>query len=136
MKVIQVKFAGLFGNQAITYAYCRALAERLGAELQTDPWYGETLFENVKPNLIKEKCDLDIHETWFDLDEIEKADVVRVQYFMTVLSKEPEIDGLAGQHLMHFSKNQLKQYFKFKPEFYYKSSFEKVFHLRFWDPKV
>ncbi len=97
---------------------------------------GETLFENVVPNPIREKCDLDIKDTWFDLSAIERADVVRVQYFMAVLSKEPVTDGVAGCQMFEFSKTQLRGWFKFKAPFIYASPFTHVFHLRFWDPKV
>lgn len=137
MKLLQVHFKGLFGNQAICYAYCRSLAERLDAELQCDAWCGEELFEDVKSNPIRPShVDLSISECWFDLAAMEKADVVSVDYFMTLLSKEPVRDGIAGHHVMNFTKTQLRKWFKFKPKYAYESSFQKVFHLRYWDPRV
>src|SRR5580698_142798 len=104
MKLLQARFKGLFGNQAIAYAWCRALAERLGAEFQTEPWVGEELFEDVKPRPIQPaKVDLAIKDCWFDLEAMERTDVVSTDYFMTVLSKTPVKDGLAGHHVMDFT---------------------------------
>jgi hypothetical protein len=62
--------------------------------------------------------------------------VVSVDYFMTVLSKTPVKDGIAGHHVMNFTKTQLRQWFKFKPKYAFQSPFNKVFHRRYWNPNV
>ncbi len=136
MKRIQVKFCGLFGNKCLTYATARAWAERFDAELQTDPWEGETLFEDVKPNPIRGGHDLYVEGCWFDQGAIDRAHTVLVHCFMAVMSKAPVKDGLAGSQLFEFSRSQLRRWFKFKPAFEYQSSYDKAFHLRYWDPHV
>ncbi len=136
MKVVQVKFCGLFGNKCLTYATCRAWAERFDAELQTDPWEGEILFEDVKPNPIRGGHDLYVEGCWFDQGAIDRSHTVLVHCFMAVMSKTPVKDGLAGCQLFEFSRSQLRRWFKFRPEFAYSSPYDKAFHLRYWDPHI
>jgi hypothetical protein len=76
---------GLFGNQLFQYAYARAFAEELGAELHTPDWIGRQLFIGVDEPIMQNKGDIDL----FD-------------YF-----QNPE-------HLELLSKKKVKEWFKFK----------------------
>jgi hypothetical protein len=76
---------GLFGNQLFQYAYARAFAEELGAELHTPDWIGRQLFIGVDEPIMQNKGDIDL----FD-------------YF-----QNPE-------HLALLSKKKVKEWFKFK----------------------
>ncbi len=136
MKCVQVKFCGLFGNKCLTYATARSWAERFDAELQTEPWEGEVLFQDVQPNPIRGGHDLYVEGCWFDQGSIDRAHTVLVHCFMAVMSKTPVKDGLAGSQLFEFSRSQLRRWFRFRPEFLYQSPYDKAFHLRYWDPHV
>ena len=76
---------GLFGNQLFQYAYARAFAEELGAELHTPDWIGRQLFIGVDEPIMQNKGDIDL----FD-------------YF-----QNPE-------HLALLSKKKVKEWFRFK----------------------
>jgi hypothetical protein len=76
---------GRFGNQLFQYAYARAFAEQLGAELHTPNWIGRELFMGVDEPIMQSKGDIDL----FD-------------YF-----QNPE-------HLALLSKKKVKEWFKFK----------------------
>ena len=43
---------GRFGNQMFQYAFARAYADKLGAELQTPKWVGQEVFEDIIDNPI------------------------------------------------------------------------------------
>lgn len=45
MRSIVVSLQGRFGNQCLTYLFCRALAERIGCDLRVEPWVGERIFQ-------------------------------------------------------------------------------------------
>lgn len=47
MSILNLNMMGRFGNQLFQYAHARALAEREGLELRTDPWIGQEIFEGV-----------------------------------------------------------------------------------------
>lgn len=47
--VLNLRLIGRFGNQLFQYAYARALSERDGLELRTDPWIGQQIFEISDP---------------------------------------------------------------------------------------
>jgi hypothetical protein len=76
---------GRFGNQLFQYAYARAFAEQLGAELHTPNWIGRELFIGIDEPIMKNKGDIDL----FD-------------YF-----QNPE-------HLELLSKKKVKEWFQFK----------------------
>ena len=76
---------GLFGNQLFQYAYARAFAQELGAELHTPDWIGRQLFIGVDEPIMQNKGDIDL----FD-------------YF-----QNPE-------HLALLSKKKVKEWFRFK----------------------
>jgi hypothetical protein len=76
---------GRFGNQLFQYAYARAFAEELGAELHTPDWIGRQLFIGVDEPIMQNKGDIDL----FD-------------YF-----QNPE-------HLALLSKKKVKEWFRFK----------------------
>jgi hypothetical protein len=44
MSVVALRFHDRWGNRLFQYAWARAYAERIGAELQTDPWDGQRVF--------------------------------------------------------------------------------------------
>jgi hypothetical protein len=76
---------GRFGNQLFQYAYARAFAEQLGAELHTPDWIGRELFIGVDEPIMQNKGDIDL----FD-------------YF-----QNPE-------HLELLSRKKVKEWFQFK----------------------
>jgi len=51
---------GRFGNQLFQYAYARAYAEKLGAQLQTPDWIGRRLFKNINEPIMQQKGDIDL----------------------------------------------------------------------------
>jgi hypothetical protein len=91
---------GRFGNQLFQYAYARAYAESIGAELHTPDWIGRQLFAGVDEPIMEDKGDEDL-----------------VGYF-----QQPE-------HLKLLSRRKLRQWFTFKnpvdvPEY------DLIFHKR------
>jgi hypothetical protein len=74
---------GQFGNQLFQYAYARAYAESIGAELHTPDWIGRSLFALTEP-IMQEPGDVDL-----------------VGYF-----QQPE-------HLSLLSRAKLKEWFRF-----------------------
>jgi len=76
---------GRFGNQLFQYAYARAYAESIGAELHTPEWIGRQLFVGVDEPIMMNKGDQDL-----------------VGYF-----QQPE-------HLELLSRKKLREWFKFK----------------------
>jgi hypothetical protein len=76
---------GQFGNQLFQYAYARAYAEKMGAELHTPDWIGRSLFADVTEPIMQNKGDVDLFG-----------------YF-----QDPE-------HLSLLSRKKLKQWFSFQ----------------------
>lgn len=44
MSIVARRFHDRTGNNLFQYAFARAYADRIGAELQTDPWWGQKVF--------------------------------------------------------------------------------------------
>jgi hypothetical protein len=133
MKVLQVEFQGRLGNQLITYAWARALAERYGAELQTEAWIGQTLFSEVYINPIRGPHDLYITHDLFieprwDTRAIKRHDVVLANYILTFIKR--------GKLLMNFTRAQARRWFTFRPEFTYHSPYERAYHRRYFNPNT
>lgn len=66
MSVVTVNMEARFGNQLSRYAYARAYAEKIGAELQTTPWIGQKIFrltERPPEAEYPKRYDMDI-EKW------------------------------------------------------------------------
>jgi hypothetical protein len=76
---------GRFGNQLFQYAYARAYAEKLGAELHTPDWIGKELFLDINEPIMQKMGDVDLFG-----------------YF-----QDPE-------HLALLSKAKLKKWLRFK----------------------
>jgi hypothetical protein len=74
-----------FGNRLFQYAYARAYAESIGAELHTPNWIGRELFKGVDEPIMSGPGDIDL-----------------VDYF-----QQPE-------HLQLLSRKKLKEWFTFK----------------------
>jgi len=91
---------GRFGNQLFQYAYARAYAEELGAELHTPDWIGRSLFADVKEPIMQNKGDVDLFG-----------------YF-----QDPE-------HLALLSRAKLKKWFEFQNPPQVKK-YDLVFHKR------
>ena len=51
---------GQFGNQLFQYAYARAYAESIGAELRTPDWIGRTLFKGINEPIMQGPGDVDL----------------------------------------------------------------------------
>lgn len=136
MKIVQLKFRGKFGNQLLSYACARALAEEYGAELQTEPWVGETLFEGVKPNPIKEEPSLLIwglgngfdSGTKVTVGDLRSREVIRFDHWM----------GFVRHHTFQytFTKKQLQSWFEFKPKYKIPSFYPFVYHLKTTTPEA
>jgi hypothetical protein len=118
LKVVQVRFAGRFGNNLFQYAFGRALAERYGAELQTEPWVGQQIFPQVKENPISQNG-VEIFEPKgnFDAHEILRLTGFFQKSFYTQM----------------FTRSQARRWFEIKPDLRITSTAEKVFHIRWGD---
>lgn len=91
---------GRFGNQLFQYAYARAYAESIGAELHTPDWIGRQLFAGVNEPIMQDKGDEDL-----------------VGYFC-----QPE-------HLKLLSRQKLRRWFTFKNPIRV-PSYDLIFHKR------
>lgn len=78
-EIVQVIFQGRFGNNLFQYAYGRALAEKLGAKLEVQPWIGPRVFEGINPSPLTTLPD----KTYCDYDEIPVGEerVIRLRGF-------------------------------------------------------
>jgi hypothetical protein len=76
---------GRFGNQLFQYAYARAYAESIGAELHTPDWIGRTLFKDINEPIMQALGDVDL-----------------VGYFQ------------GQEHLSLLSRAKVKEWFTFK----------------------
>jgi len=54
VKVVARRFHDRAGNNLFQYAHARAYAERIGAELQTDPWWGQEVFGLAEKRIAKD----------------------------------------------------------------------------------
>lgn len=73
MSIIARRFHDRAGNQLFQYMHARAYAERVGAELQTDPWWGQRVFGLTEKRIGKElplRADM-AFETWDGEKDIE-----------------------------------------------------------------
>jgi hypothetical protein len=62
---------GRFGNQLFQYAYARALAEHLDAELHTPDWIGRELFIGVDEPIMQHKGDIDLFDYFQNPEHLE-----------------------------------------------------------------
>lgn len=98
---------GRFGNQLFQYVFARTYAETIGAELQTPPWMGETLF-GVKDARLSER-----------LPQVSEADVMAGPVIW-----RPNVD-LYGwfqkpAHLRWISKSAVHRWLTIKEEWLFK----------------
>lgn len=73
MSVVACRFNDRFGNRLQKYAFARAYAERIGAELQTDAWHGQRIFGLTEKPIEREfdkVADLDF-EQWDGKGDVE-----------------------------------------------------------------
>lgn len=91
---------GRFGNQLFQYAYARAYAESIGAELHTPDWIGRDLFIGIDEPIMKAKGDEDL-----------------VGYFQQV------------EHFEMLSRKKLREWFQFKNPIEV-PSYDLIFHKR------
>ena len=75
---------GHFGNQLFQYAYARAYADSIGAELHTPDWIGRSLFKGINEPIMQGPGDVDL-----------------VGYFQ------------GQEHLSLLSRSKLKKWFRF-----------------------
>lgn len=73
MTVIARRFHDRAGNNLFQYAHARSYAERIGAELQTDPWWGQKVFGLTEKPIerdLPKRADMDF-EQWDGETDIE-----------------------------------------------------------------
>lgn len=73
MSVVARRFHDRTGNNLFQYVHARAYAERIGAELQTDPWWGQVVFglpNNPITSDLPKRADMDF-EQWDGEGDIE-----------------------------------------------------------------
>lgn len=66
MSVVTVNLEARWGNSLFKYAFARAYAEKVGAELQTTPWIGQKIFRLSDPPIerqLPDRYDMDL-EKW------------------------------------------------------------------------
>jgi hypothetical protein len=102
---------GRFGNQLFQYAFAKAYAESIGAELQTPDWNGRYIFKDINEKIMTEPAG---PSTEFPDG---KADIDLYGYFQQ------------SQHLKLLSRKKLKQWFTFKSDIDV-PSYDLVFHKR------
>ncbi len=121
MSVVARRFHDRAGNTLFQYAHARAYAERVGAELQTDPWWGQEVFGLTEKPIAKElpkRADMDF-ENWDGEANI-------------------EITGWClHQKCMIYSRKQAKEWLQFTPEIARAlesvPAFEVAYHVRWGD---
>lgn len=102
---------GRFGNQLFQYAFARAYAESIGAELQIPNWHGRNIFKNINEKTMTAPAGI---STEFPNGE---SGIDLYGYF-----QQPE-------HLKLLNKSTLKEWFSFKEDIdvpYY----DLIFHKR------
>lgn len=53
---VRIHLIGRFGNQMFQYAHARALAEKMGVPLCTNPWVGESIFQIQSDRIAGPDC--------------------------------------------------------------------------------
>lgn len=101
---------GRFGNQLFQYAYARAYADKIGAELQTPDWIGRHLFKGINETIMT-------HNAGASTEHPAGDNVDLFGYFQQ------------DEHLALLSKDWLKSIFIFKDEPKVKKE-KLVFHKR------
>ncbi len=100
MSVVARRFHDRAGNNLFQYAHARAYAERIGAELQTDPWWGQQVFGLTEKPIARElpkRADMEF-EVWDG-------------------EKDIEITGWClHQKCLLYSRAEAKAWLKFTPE--------------------
>lgn len=124
MSVVALRFHDRWGNRLFQYAWARAYAERVGAELQTDVWDGQRVFGLTEKPIerdLPKRADMDF-EQWDGETDI-------------------ELTGWAlHQKCLLYSRADLKCWLKFTPEieseleFVYRRKI--AYHLRWGDFKT
>lgn len=121
MSVIARRFHDRAGNNLFQYAFARAYAERIGAELQTDPWWGQEVFGLTEKPIrapYPQRADMEF-ESWNGEGNI-------------------EITGwcLHQKHLI-YTRAEAKKWFAFTPqmqaEIDFVPSYPVAYHLRWGD---
>ena len=102
---------GRFGNQLFQYAFARAYAESIGAELQTPDWNGRYIFKDINETIMTEPAG---PSTEFPNG---KGNIDLVGYFQH------------SQHLMLLSKKKVKEWFTLKNDIDV-PHYDLVFHKR------
>lgn len=126
IKVVQIHLGtpgdGRFGNSLFQYATARALADLHGAELQADPWIGPTIFEDAGAMPIKGAG-------------VEVGDGVPFHAFNFVGYEVVTLRGWfqRPEFVNTYTRNQVRKWFKLRPEFTVLTPFHRVFHWRVGD---
>lgn len=101
---------GRFGNQLFQYAFARAYAESIGAELRTPDWIGRHIFKNINEEIMTDVAGPSTE--YPDSDNV-------------------NLDGHFQQphHLKYLSRSKVKKWFTFKDKLDI-PSYDLVFHKR------
>ncbi len=121
MSVVNRRFHDRVGNNLFQYAFARAYADRIGAELRTDRWWGQKVFGLTEKSIgydFSKRADMDF-EQWDGEGNI-------------------EITGWClHQKCMIYSRAQAKEWLKFAEEIEEAvmgvERFEVAYHLRWGD---
>ncbi len=121
MSVVNRRFHDRAGNTLFQFCHAKAYATRIGAELRTDPWWGQEVFGLTEPPIMRElpkRADMDF-EKWDGEGDI-------------------EITGWClHQKCMIYSRKQAKEWLKFSDEIEEAvmgvERFEVAYHLRWGD---
>lgn len=103
---------GRFGNQLFQYAFAKAYAQSIDAELQTPDWIGRHIFKNINEKIM---TNLAGPSTEFPNGE---GNIDLSGYF-----QQPE-------HLNFLSRKELKEWFTFKDPSYNIPKYDVVLHKR------
>ncbi len=109
MPIIHATLQGRFGNQVLQWLFCRALAEKTGAELRCSPWIGDRIFQIDSVPYVGP-----------ELPRFHEHSIIQWSLLPSGLRHDVEFRGYAQmQSCMIYTKAQAQQWLLFRQEIAY-----------------